>query len=390
MAVRALEPKNFPYFDYKRYAFSLGTEGKSFVFTSGQTSSEYDDSIGKMVCRGDLAQQARTAHEKLKLILDTANSDFSDAVQIVDYVSPEAGNPAPLLQVHREYFGDTIPTLSVIHVSRLLRPDALVEIELVAIKGKERNKEIGRINSSGKIAHAVQKNGLVFVASQVSVEQDSDKFEGDDDPFAQVTRIRRNIEDLIGDFGGKPDDVVKATQYVTRECLNKVAGAEEIGTRLLLNRDLPTSLVVVKKLSHPKALVEIEVVADITGKKRVFPREGSNDYGPLTVTGQGLVFLPLIWSADRTNANPSLNSSNSMAKILERVKAGANFLHLDLADIAKTRDFLTNDIEHQYRETAQIRRQFFKDKLPASSGVIIEAVWPDNPPLSMESIAIKN
>ena len=94
MAVRALEPKNFPYFDYKRYAFSLGTEGKNFVFTSGQTSSEYDDSIGKMVCRGDLAQQARTAHEKLKLILETANSDFSDVVQIVDYVSPEAGNPA--------------------------------------------------------------------------------------------------------------------------------------------------------------------------------------------------------------------------------------------------------------------------------------------------------
>ena len=55
-----------------------------------QTASEYDPSVGAVVCKGDLLDQTRVIYEKLAVVLEAAGMSFDNVVQTVDYIDPSA------------------------------------------------------------------------------------------------------------------------------------------------------------------------------------------------------------------------------------------------------------------------------------------------------------
>ena len=89
MKSAAVQPKHFPWFDYSRYSFSLGIDAGAHVYLSGHTASEYDPDIGRMVVKGDIGAQTRTAYAKIGAILEGAGKTYEDVVRIVEYVRPE-------------------------------------------------------------------------------------------------------------------------------------------------------------------------------------------------------------------------------------------------------------------------------------------------------------
>ncbi len=67
-----------------------------------------------------------------------------------------------------------------------------------------------------------------------------------------------------------------------------------------------------------------------------------------------------------------------LGEVLER--AGCDF-----ADVVQTREFITTT--ERYRETADIRRQFFSEPFPAATGVIVAGLLRPGVMIELEAVA---
>ena len=85
----AIQPAHFPWFDYSRYSFSLGLKAGAGAYLSGHTASEHDPVTKRMVVRGDMSTQVRTAWKKIGAILEAAGYGYGDVVRVVEYLRPE-------------------------------------------------------------------------------------------------------------------------------------------------------------------------------------------------------------------------------------------------------------------------------------------------------------
>lgn len=92
------------------------------------------DADGRIVGGGDVAAQAEQVLANLARALDALGATFADVVRVGVYLrridDREAVNGA-----RRRWFGDARPASTLVEVSALAHPDALVEIEAVVHVG---------------------------------------------------------------------------------------------------------------------------------------------------------------------------------------------------------------------------------------------------------------
>ena len=132
MARTALEPAEYPYFDYRRFTFSLGVAAGGRVWLSGCTAVRHDPVRG-MVVEGDLVAQARVIFDKMRLALESGGLTLGNVRRLVRYVTPAALPDLPKLDAAMAgIFGAAKPAITTIVVKSLLRSEALIEIEGVA------------------------------------------------------------------------------------------------------------------------------------------------------------------------------------------------------------------------------------------------------------------
>jgi enamine deaminase RidA (YjgF/YER057c/UK114 family) len=115
--------------------FSHATRAGEVVWTGGQTGS---DASGRIVEPGDLVAQFSRAIRNVGLVLEAAGCRPEDAVKLTYYVTDVARYRAslrPLGEAYRGVFGRHYPASSLFEVKGLFDPDALVEIECVAVRG---------------------------------------------------------------------------------------------------------------------------------------------------------------------------------------------------------------------------------------------------------------
>jgi reactive intermediate/imine deaminase len=88
------------------------------------------DSIGKLIGDGDVVAQAEQVFRNLAVILDHAGAGFADVVKVVVYLI-DIGHRVPINEVRKRYFGPARPASTLIEVSALAVPGALLEIDAV-------------------------------------------------------------------------------------------------------------------------------------------------------------------------------------------------------------------------------------------------------------------
>ncbi|MBM3526890.1 MAG: RidA family protein [Alphaproteobacteria bacterium] len=131
---RALAPEDYPFFDYRRFSFSLGIAAAGRIWLSGSTAVRHEPPAG-MVVKGDLVAQAAVIYDKMKATLSAAQRELDDVVRMVRYVTPAVVKDLPALdRFESETFGRTLPVTTLV-VHSLLRPEALIEIEAIAYNG---------------------------------------------------------------------------------------------------------------------------------------------------------------------------------------------------------------------------------------------------------------
>lgn len=103
--------------------------GHRQIFIAGQTPRDRD---GNCVGAGDMRAQIAQVGENIKAALEAAGATLADVVKTTTYVT-DMDEYFKHQDVRMRYFGDVLPTSTTVQVSRLSRPEFMIEIEAFAI-----------------------------------------------------------------------------------------------------------------------------------------------------------------------------------------------------------------------------------------------------------------
>jgi reactive intermediate/imine deaminase len=108
--------------------------GGQIVFISGQVAL---NKSGNVVGNGDFRAQVQQVFENLKSAVEAAGGDFSDVIKLNTYLL-DFSHLQEFREVRDKYINVKNPPASTaVQVSRLFRPEFLVEIEAVAVVPKK-------------------------------------------------------------------------------------------------------------------------------------------------------------------------------------------------------------------------------------------------------------
>ena len=110
-------------------AVRIETGDAVWIHVSGQIAIDRE---GNLVGPGDLRAQTRQVFENLKAILEANGATFGDAVKIGTYLTT-LDDLAAMREVRSEYLTSDPPASTAVQVVALVVPDALIEIDLVAV-----------------------------------------------------------------------------------------------------------------------------------------------------------------------------------------------------------------------------------------------------------------
>ena len=99
------------------------------IYISGQIAY---DKEGKVVGAGDMTAQAEQVFKNLQTALAAAGATFADVVKMNSYIT-DMSKVQAVRDVRARYFKDATPASTFVEVKGLVRPELLLEIEVIAV-----------------------------------------------------------------------------------------------------------------------------------------------------------------------------------------------------------------------------------------------------------------
>jgi 2-iminobutanoate/2-iminopropanoate deaminase len=116
------------------YSLGVVASGSRLLFVAGQVAWDVD---GRIVGKGQFGEQYRQVMRSIAAIVEDAGGTMSDVCKIVNYVTvpmtKESSEYAELIEARREFFPDRLPVSTLVEVVSLMDPDALVEVDAIAV-----------------------------------------------------------------------------------------------------------------------------------------------------------------------------------------------------------------------------------------------------------------
>jgi enamine deaminase RidA (YjgF/YER057c/UK114 family) len=375
MTFTLLKPKHFPWFDYTRYSFSMGLQSASGTWLSGNTASEFDPAVKKIVVKGGMTDQVRTAWAKIGAILESGGLSYADVTRVVEYVKPEGiERYAEADAVRREIFKNP-PTVYTVPVKALLRPDAFIEIEVTATSKP----------------NDPRSSGVVFLPTVQPVD-DQGNIIGKGDVVAQTRAIFEKAGKMLAALGVGFDRVVKTCDYITPAALASYKGTGRVRKELLGPVYPGAAGILMPRLVHPEALIQYDFIATRDTPVAVNPgwtRYQKLTYSPAVRAGK-LLFMSGQGSLDPATERVVHDGDvvaqaeytyGNILKVLEAAGAGPQHL-------AKTIEYVTPAALPRYRDVAKVREKLLREPWPASTGLVCEALLRPEMQIEIDPFAV--
>lgn len=399
-----VDPQKFPWLDLNRYTFCLGAESGGILYLAGQTASEYDPSVGAVVCKGDLLDQTRVIYEKLGVVLEAAGMSFDNVVQTVDYIDPSA---LPQYRetgaIRREFLGGTPVGATGICVERLLRPDALLEVSAVAVSGDKRAVNPG-YDRYGALTYVpgVIAGDTLWTSGFVGSEEPAGGSARGSNPAGQASFPQdtgRQMEltyGLVGSVleaaGAAPSDVVKTLEYLSPQAWLQYDDGSAEARRGFFGGQYPASTgITVNRLLRPEGHVEVEAVAVLGGPSTSSGREEIQVPG-WEASYDGATFVPGVRKGRMLQLSAQAGVDHTTASVVAPfdIVAQAEQAYGNLARVLSeggySMDDVVNTIEwvppnglSTYRRIGEVRRRFFGDSFPSATGVSMHRIRRPGP-----------
>ena len=114
---------------YEPFRLAQGYRAGDLLFISGQTAI---DSNGKIVGRGNFDVQAKQTFENLDRVLRAGGSSLKNVIKVTIFLTDMAYF-GRIVDLRRQWFTAPYPADTIVEVSSLYSPDAMIEIEAVAV-----------------------------------------------------------------------------------------------------------------------------------------------------------------------------------------------------------------------------------------------------------------
>lgn len=111
------------------HAVRVETSDAIWIHVSGQVAL---DPAGNLVGVGDLRAQTRQVFENLRAILEANGATFADVVKTTTYLTT-LDDLAGMREVRGEYLPGEPPASTAVRISALVLPEALIEVDAVAV-----------------------------------------------------------------------------------------------------------------------------------------------------------------------------------------------------------------------------------------------------------------
>lgn len=389
----AITPADFPWFDYSSYSFSLGLSlGPDRANLSGHSASEYDATAGRIVVIGDMEAQARTAYDKIRTILGAAGFDFEDVTRVVENVTIAGiDSYTDAEKVRGEIFGSHAPAVNTVVVERLLRPPALIEIEVSAHRGGGSPIAVG---SSGRVSYApaVEVNDVVYLSTIQPYAEDG-SLVGEGDPEEQVRQIFRNAERILAACGLSTTNIVKTVDMVRPEALEGYRYTSR-PRREFLGPIYPGAAGILQSrvAADDRVLISYDMIASRQPSRAINP--GWDRYDKLT-------YSPAVLAGDTLfmSGQAALDPKTETALYPGDVVAQADFLYKNIgvvleaadmtyANLIKTIEYVTPAGLAEYRGVGAIRKKYLGEPYPASTGALCHGLLRPEFLLEVDPMAV--
>jgi len=115
----------------QRPRYTLGWRVGNTIYVAGQLPYDKD---GTLIGVGDIKAQTRRVFENIKKIVTAGGGTMDDIVKVTVFVT-DVRYREPYGEVRSEFFGANPPASTLVQISSLAVPDALIEIEAIAVVG---------------------------------------------------------------------------------------------------------------------------------------------------------------------------------------------------------------------------------------------------------------
>ena len=378
-----VDPDKFPWLDLNRYTFCMGVENSGILYLSGQTASEYDPELGKVVCKGNIIDQTRIIYEKLAVVLESAGMGFENVVQTVDYIDATG---LPLYRqtgaIRSDFLKGTPLGATGICVERLLRPDAFIEVSMVAMKGEKKPINPGW-DRYGQLTYVpgVEVEGIVWSSGFVGSEDINGQSDYPQDTARQAELTYGIISDVLASAGARPEDVVRTLDYISPQCLLQYSKMTDVRRSFFGGRFPASTNIPVNRLLRPDGHVEIEVVAVKEGiREELRIPEWEQNYDGLThnaggrkglllkISGQSSVYYV---TGSTVGGYDIVSQTDQAYSNISRIMDEAGF---SMDNIVNTIEWVAPNGMMDYRKVGEVRRKYFGDRFPSATGVSIHQI----------------
>jgi 2-iminobutanoate/2-iminopropanoate deaminase len=114
---------------YAPYRLAQGYRVGDLLFISGQAAI---DEHGQLVGVGNFDAQATQAFRNLERVLRAGGSSLANVIKVTIFLR-DMGNFAKVVELRGRCFTPPYPADTIVEVSSLYSPDALIEIEAIAV-----------------------------------------------------------------------------------------------------------------------------------------------------------------------------------------------------------------------------------------------------------------
>jgi enamine deaminase RidA (YjgF/YER057c/UK114 family) len=376
MSITDIRPHRFPWFRYEGYTFSLGLTDGEHAWLSGHSASEYDPDGGRIVVRGGMAEQTRTAYAKIGAILEGADLGFADVTKVTENVTVAGIEEyAEAAEVRMETFGEHRPAVSTVVVDRLLRPAALIEIEVHASRGGGSALRVGDDVSWHRGTVREGHEGEIQLPTLLPVDELGNVVH-EGDLVGQYAYCLDRADRLLREVGLSLDNAVTTYDYSTPQTRDVYRRTHRVRQERLGGSGVFPGAggILMSRLHLPGVLVALDVTASRLPLVEVNPgwsRYATLTYAPGVKAGRTLYMSG--FAALDMDTQEALHPGDIVAQAEVTYQAVLQVLAAAGAgpeNLTGTIEFVCPEGLPDYRGVAAVRQRLLRPPWPASTGAV--------------------